>query len=498
MTPLDQLIVPQLLLDMAILATPLAFGCIFKTSLPLAAHVSLAALQILYTGGLFKRFSTTFVLLFQALLSLGFTAASASTSPSISIAIFSILGLFLEVFAFPPLQLPSLSGPYRVGCMDVYLPRPTPAYTYPREKGAKPTLTHVTARLLYPCDGSGKRGVPLFTHGARMCETFMEFGAPPPLKKGFAWTLQHWLMIQVPWFVNSKPILPESGKKLPVVVYSHGLCGVNALYQFQAASLASAGYLVLQVEHQDGSAPLTHGPSGAILAHHNDIYNHVEVLPDGRKLEGFAYVSRRREQLQVRIGEVIDAAQRAIASLSRGDALELAGSGVSFEGMLDVERGVHLVGHSFGGATVLGAASCRPELFRAMVVHDPAVDWLPDAARRFVCSEEFPGTGGFSDGTTEVQRGLEKVPTCWMYCETWVKDRWGHSHVTLEKAKSGKYGMKGRTMSCVIDGARHFEFSDNCLILPAWLTKALMFSGNDPVGKAREIKEKTLAFLNAN
>lgn len=46
---------------------------------------------------------------------------------------------------------------------------------------------------------------------------------------------------------------------------------------------------------------------------------------------------------------------------------------------------IFLMGHSYGGATVLTAAHFRPDLVEengGVIAHEPAVDWMPDEARR--------------------------------------------------------------------------------------------------------------------
>lgn len=46
-----------------------------------------------------------------------------------------------------------------------------------------------------------------------------------------------------------------------------------------------------------------------------------------------------------------------------------------------------------------------------------------------------------------------------------------------------------------MNAMHHFEFSDNCLIQPIWLSKALNFSGPDPEGRAADTAMVTIEFL---
>ena len=88
----------------------------------------------------------------------------------------------------------------------------------------------------------------------------------------------------------------------------------------------------------------------------------------------------RRAHTDHRVEEVL-AATQSLLDLDRADVPALRATGASFIGLLDVDSGVIAMGHSFGGGTVLTAASRRPGLFRAVVAHEPALDWMPDDAR---------------------------------------------------------------------------------------------------------------------
>jgi hypothetical protein len=85
-----------------------------------------------------------------------------------------------------------------------------------------------------------------------------------------------------------------------------------------------------------------------------------------------------------------------------------------------------------------------------------------------------------------------------IYCSDWVKINFGHSSVTIPGVNNGSMGLAGKSEASYVEKSRHFEFSDNCLIVPNWLGKALTFTDGEPERVAREIAGRTLAFLDKN
>ena len=72
--------------------------------------------------------------------------------------------------------------------------------------------------------------------------------------------------------------------------------------------------------------------------------------------------------------------------------------------------------------------------------------------------------------------------------------KFGHSFVTIDDLNSGASGGKG-SKGVVVKDMHHFEFSDNTLIQPVWLSRALSFSGSDPEKRAMESSMMTFEFL---
>ncbi|KAJ3057737.1 Platelet-activating factor acetylhydrolase, partial [Rhizoclosmatium hyalinum] len=155
-----------------------------------------------------------------------------------------------------------------------------------------------------------------------------------------------------------KDILSE----MPVVVFSHGLVGHQTAYSQLVGTLASRGFLVLALEHRDGSA----AASGR-----NNYAEHIHYAkPPGRDGTPPA-IEFRKTQLEHRIQEVNEAFQ-LLKSLNSGNKFKnLIGSEVpDLTGRLDLNHSV-LMGHSFGATTVIGTLQQPTHPFSAGIVLDP-------------------------------------------------------------------------------------------------------------------------------
>eukprot|EP00520_Triparma_pacifica_P006993 CAMPEP_0118646164 /NCGR_PEP_ID=MMETSP0785-20121206/7904_1 /TAXON_ID=91992 /ORGANISM="Bolidomonas pacifica, Strain CCMP 1866" /LENGTH=474 /DNA_ID=CAMNT_0006538127 /DNA_START=115 /DNA_END=1536 /DNA_ORIENTATION=+ len=410
---------------------------------------------------------------------------------AVPLTLVTLFGLLCTTVLFPPLSLPPPSGPHKVGVVDTYIPLSSPSHS---------SQDYVNVRVLYPTvpevanKDSGYSRPPYLSMGSEICAKFMEFGAPPFLKS-FGFLLHFWKLVE-PHFYKDAPVAPIP-TSLPVVVYSHGLGGTASLYSTQSTSLASHGYVVMLVEHSDGSAPLTMSQSGKIIEHYKDIYKLRNDTERGIQWDTPDYVRGRREQLLVRIEEVVETAKWAKSAFNPDSTSKLPPAIAPLRGKLDVSKGVHLVGHSFGGATVLSAGGKHgSSIFRSVVAHDPAVDWMSDETRyNLLKNTKYEGTGGYEGGVKAAKanesKGLESLPLSMIYCSNWVDINFGHSEVTIPGVNSGEMGKKGGEAS-VVDDSMHFEFSDNSLIMPHWLGKGLEFTKGEPERVAAEVAKRTL------
>lgn len=201
----------------------------------------------------------------------------------------------------------------------------------------------------------------------------------------------------------------------------------------------------------------------------------------------------------MRAQEVI-AATIALQNLNKKNIATLELRGVSFVGLLDTTN-THLMGHSFGGATVLTAGYRRPDLIRSIVAHEPASDWAPNDIRRALFPEttmkESPisfvgGTGGWGEVEKPAAATVEDVPTLLLFSNEWYDNKWGVTRVLEWMHQNGK--MRGDF--AVIRQACHSEFTDLPMITNLSIGRSTGLTGQrNPVDTAVEIRDRTTAFL---
>lgn len=155
--------------------------------------------------------------------------------------------------------------------------------------------------------------------------------------------------------------------RLPVIIFSHGLGGNRAVYSIICSELASHGYVVLAIEHADGTASCCKlaGDKG------------------WRFYKGLGGDEGQVEKTRHRIMEM-KTAVKVLRALHKGEnllglKLSMVENPAGFlAGALDL-RCLAAVGHSYGGATTAALVSEDP-LFRCGVCLDPWWAALPEEA----------------------------------------------------------------------------------------------------------------------
>lgn len=201
---------------------------------------------------------------------------------------------------FPAVELPPLDdATYQVGVVDFFLSTDIQFTTQIADaQNVCPTeIDHVTIRVMYPSSGKlTKDGKPMTTKTSSpylrpetaeaFCEETMKYGAPPPLQE-LPWMLHTWRLTQVDTIEHGKPL----DGPFPLVIYSPGLGGSLEFYSYQTRSLASKGYIVVVVEHMDGSSAIVHRRDGTIVRRNESVlqvrttttHTHATHAPKKRK-----------------------------------------------------------------------------------------------------------------------------------------------------------------------------------------------------------------------
>ena len=315
---------------------------------------------------------------------------------------------------FPVFEYQSLKGPYRIG---------TAVYQLPHAPGNR----DLVIQAWYPAT-AGARGplARITTHPELLEDAYASFtGLPKPL-------FDHLRLVRTHAVINA-PV--TGGVRLPVLLFSHGPLGANRSQSiFQMEALASAGFVVIAIDHT-GYASTTIFPDG-------------HAVPPGPDAAWPVFVdSRSTAMLQTWVADVRFVLDR-LAALDAHDATGL------LTGRLDLGR-VGYLGASFGGSVVVQALLDEPRI-KAGVAED--------------------GKPYFSDATpADLRRPLMYMQSAAPYIHSSDTQlaRWGLTNAAFRRAEQDHYSRQmqlfGRTMSPIynvyIRRTNHVTFSDLGLII---------------------------------
>jgi len=264
--------------------------------------------------------------------------------------------------------------------------------------------------------------------------------------------------------------LPDQVKKLPVIIFSHGLAAHRTCYSYICTDLASKGVLVAAVEHADKSACATCYLNEEDVDGKSEVqqkwieYQHVKAgSPDEH--------TKRNQQIHFRADECSKLLNE-MQKINEGEAnyvhceIDLK----PFEGAIDINK-CAVMGHSFGGGTAITALA-KDERFKVGVGLD---SWM------------FPLD-------SEIYRKIPPNPFLLINAETF---QWAANIANMRKLDADVFNIDAERFMVTLSGTAHFSQTDFPLLFQRhFLMKLFGVAGStDPLTAIRLNNQLAFGFL---
>jgi len=259
----------------------------------------------------------------------------------------------------------------------------------------------------------------------------------------------------------------------PVVLFSHGLWGTLEMYSSLCAGMAEAGYIVVAMEHEDGSALAAWTADGAEVP---------SKMPPKDMVQTKATIEAFRQPfLDKRVREMRATARSVVSSSSSSSSWVGGGGGgdrvlSEILSCADTER-LFLVGHSFGAATVVRASQelgsgSGSGVERSVSAADADLDL--DIARRVKASVVMD-LWSMPLPEPVLSKGIPH-PVLFITSEDFIALPEIMRHTRRVIATSNE-ANGGRAQAVTVGGIAHQSFSDTPYFLPQQLGKRLRCCG---------------------
>ena len=282
----------------------------------------------------------------------------------------SSLKNLLHVLRYPALPMQTdLVGEFRVGAIQTRIPGATACQIH------YPTL-----------ESSSSIDAPYFRPEA--AKGLADYTRQSPALMEFLSMRKH------PCYMGALPI---PGRQFPVVVFSHGLGGCMEMYTELCQQIASMGYWVIALEHEDGSG-----------AYAYDAETDTPILykrPDDTPYSRNKVLSFRAPFLEQRVEEITSVVNFVMSDNHSTDDNNDATKTQQVWQAADKTSGIHLLGHSFGGASMVLASQSEKLISRHSINSVGLLDcWA------------------FSLSDSVLDRGCGSFPTLSILSEAWLSN----------------------------------------------------------------------------
>ncbi len=268
-------------------------------------------------------------------------------------------------------------------------------------------------------------------------------------------TFRHLQAAYNPSAQGCAPLSPPDGQKWPVIIFSHGLGGCADTYTELCRSLASFGYIVIAMEHEDGSGCHAQKNTGEQIR-----YRRPDSTPYSRaKVTNFRapFIQQRVQELEDILPIIRRERKREGTTSEHADTLD------AILQLTDKSR-VVLVGHSFGAASFFVAA------------HELATKQPPTLAV-LLDAWAFSLDDAVLEATPKPD--ATPVPLLSILSEEWTSNKEVFAVDKLLKASSSAGSLCG---SYFVPQTVHHSFSDSSLWFPVskFLENALYAAAPPP------------------
>ena len=242
-------------------------------------------------------------------------------------------------------------------------------------------------------------------------------------------------------FTQNAPL--DDTAQLPVVLFSHGYLASPDVYHVLCSEMAADGYIVVSIEHEDGT--------GLFAQHLNG--EPVAAFPNPTKFNFTrqSVVQWRKPVLDKRIAEL-----RAVVQALHSNSLQTDANPVlrKLGQQIDLKAGIFLVGHSFGSAAIVQFAEQCEKTALVGVQGTLLLDIWP-----------YP----LPEETTAA--GLSSSPSLFISSDSfWQQDDVGPVVEELVQNSSASIGFR-------IPNIAHQSFSDTPCLAPASFGRLAGFCG---------------------